>query len=448
VTAVLETSTGVDYALVQQLREQVAQQLRAERRRRAEQGALPLSQAAERELGRSLILSALAQYRRDQMLAGDTSVAPQADTDRALVEAVHAAMFSLGRLQPLIADESLSHIDINGCDRVWLHRLDGQRIAGPAVADSDDELIEWVRTAATYSGLSSRPFDAANPWLEVRLPDGSRLCAQMAVVARPVVSIRLYRHQRVLLEDLHARGGFSDQLLEFFHAAVAARMNILVSGETFSGKSTMLRALGNAVPPTERIVTVEHFLELGFEHLPDLHRDVVAMEERLPNAEGTGGVSLLELVERSRRLNPDRIFCGEVIGGEVVALLDAMTQGEDGSMSTIHSRSSKMVFHRLATYALMSPARVPPDATGMLTAGAVDFVVHMSKKTLPDDRVRRHVSSVREVVGWDGSQVLSSEVFATPPGVMEAGAAAAITAERAHRLAMAGYDPRRWPVSG
>ena len=198
----------MDYTLVQRLRGEVADMLRAERRRRAERGDLLLSADEERELGRSLILEALTSFRRDQLLGRPGSV-PPAEDDRAVAEAVHAAMFGLGRLQPLIEDPGLNNIEINGFDRVWLYRTDGRIEAGPPVADSDAELVEWVRTAATYAGLSSRPFDPVNPWLEVRLPDGSRLCALMAVVERPVVSIRLYRQQRVTLDDLRALGAFT-----------------------------------------------------------------------------------------------------------------------------------------------------------------------------------------------------------------------------------------------
>jgi Flp pilus assembly CpaF family ATPase len=217
-----------------------------------------------------------------------------------------------------------------------------------------------------------------------------------------------------------------------------------VSGETFSGKTTLLRALGNAIPFDERIVTCEHFLELGFDRLPDLHRDVVAMEERLPNAEGIGAVTLHELVEHSRRLNPDRLIVGEVIGGEIVAMLDAMTQGEDGSLSTIHARSSRGAFDRISTYALTSPHRLPVEASGMLIAGALDFVIHMTKSRLPDGRVFRHVSSVREVLGFDGRQVLSSEVYATAPGELAARPAAALSPDRHRRLADVGFDQHAW----
>jgi Flp pilus assembly CpaF family ATPase len=443
---------GPDHALVQQLRAQVATGLRDARREHAEAGRPDLTVDDERQLGRSLIARALDEHRRTLVLShGQSLPTPEHETE--LASAVEAALFGLGRLEPLLADPDTVHVDINGHDRVWLYRDDGRVEQGPPVAESDAELIEWVRTAATYSGLSSRPFDVANPWLELRLPDGSRLCALMSVVGRPAVSIRLFRSQRVTLDDLAARGGFSPQLHAFLAAAVKARANIIVSGETFSGKTTLLRALGNAIPYAERILTCEHFLELGLDQHPDLHRDVVAMEERLPNAEGVGAITLHDLVEHSRRLNPDRLIVGEVIGGEIIAMLDAMTQGEDGSLSTIHARDSRGVFDRITTYALMSSHRLPAETSGMLLAGALDYVVHMTKATIPNDpaspdgsaeRVFRHVSSVREVTGFDGRQVVSSEVFATSAGSYQALPAAPVTPARAERLRAAGYDQQAW----
>lgn len=432
-----------DYALVQQLRATVATGLRDARRARAEAGRPDLDTDDERQLARSLISRAVAEHRRAQLLVGHAAVSSGED-DALLTGAIEAALFGLGRLEPILTDPTCVHVEINGCDRVWLYREDGRIDPGPPVADSDAELIEWVRTAATYSGLASRPFDTANPWLELRLPDGSRLCALMSVVERPVVSIRLFRSQRVTLDDLAARGSFDPRLHAFLRAAVRARLNIVVSGETFSGKTTLLRALGNAIGYEERIVTCEHFLELGFDRHPELHRDVVAMEERLPNAEGIGAITLHELVEHSRRLNPDRLIVGEVIGGEIIAMLDAMTQGEDGSLSTIHARDSRGVFDRISTYALTSPHRMPVEASGMLLSGALDLVVHMSKARLDDGRMFRHVSSVREVLGFDGRQVLSSEVYATAPGAHTAAPAAPLSPARSARLRDAGHDERAW----
>jgi Flp pilus assembly CpaF family ATPase len=436
----------VDHALVKSLRVRVADGLRTERRTRAEAGR-PLSSDDARALGHALTLQVLREHRMDELNEGSTQLAvPEEDAE--ITAAVAALLFGLGRLQPLLDDETVTNIEINGCDHVWLSLDDGRVIAGPSVADSDAELVELIRTAAVYGGLSSRPFDPANPWLEMRLPDGSRLCALMSVVDRPTVSIRCYRMRRVRLADLLDRGGMTRQVGAFLRACVLGRMNLMISGETFAGKTTLLRALGNEIPAEERLITAEHFLELGFQHYPDLHRDVVAMEERLPNAEGVGALTLTDLVERSRRMNPDRIIVGEVIGSEIVAMLDAMTQGNDGSLSTIHARSAEMVVHRIATYAMTSATRLPIEASHLLTAGALDFVVHVAKRRAADGRLQRYVSSIREIVGYDGVQVVSSEVFsADKAGASQALPAASITDRRVAVLEESGYSPGAWALS-
>jgi Flp pilus assembly CpaF family ATPase len=179
------------------------------------------------------------------------------------------------------------------------------------------------------------------------------------------------------------------------------------------GKTTLLRALANEVPPTERLITVERALELGLDQFPELHPNVVAFEERLPNAEGLGAISMAELVRRSLRMNPSRVIVGEVLGDEIVTMLNAMSQGNDGSLSTIHANSSLEVFNRIATYALQASERLPVEATHMLIAGSIDFVVFIEKRNDYNRGgvLRRYVSSVREVNGVDG-RVLSSEVFA------------------------------------
>ena len=437
----------MDHALVRTLRTRVADGLRGERRARAESGR-PLTSDDARALGHALTLQALREHRLDELDNGSAHLAaPEEDAE--IAAAVSALLFGLGRLQPLLDDETITNIEINGGDRVWITLDDGRVLPGPPVADSDAELVELIRTAAAYGGLSSRPFDPANPWLEMRLPDGSRLCALMSVVERPTVSIRCYRMRRIRLADLLDRGGMSRQVGAFLRACVLARMNLMVSGETFAGKTTLLRALGNEIPVEERLITAEHFLELGFHDYPDLHRDVVAMEERLPNAEGVVALTLTDLVERSRRMNPDRIIVGEVIGGEIVAMLDAMTQGNDGSLSTIHARSADTVVHRISTYAMTSAQRLPLEASHLLTAGALDFVVHVAKQRLPDGRLHRQVTSVREIVGYDGLQVVSSEVFAS--GAVPAGGdalpAASITDRRARVLEDFGYSPAAWALA-
>ncbi|WP_455432363.1 ATPase, T2SS/T4P/T4SS family [Thermocatellispora tengchongensis] len=161
---------------------------------------------------------------------------------------------------------------------------------------------------------------------------------------------------------------------------------------------------------------MERALELGLDQFPELHPNVVAFEQRLPNSEGQGEITMAELVRRSLRMNPSRVIVGEVLGDEIVTMLNAMTQGNDGSLSTIHANSSMEVFNRIATYALQAAERLPVEATHMLIAGAIDFVVFIEKRNdyLRGGRLRRYVSSVREVTGCDG-RVLSSEVFQPSP---------------------------------
>jgi Flp pilus assembly CpaF family ATPase len=219
----------------------------------------------------------------------------------------------------------------------------------------------------------------------------------MDVTLRPAISIRRARLGKVFLADLVANGTLLPELGGFLSAAVAGRKNIMIAGATNAGKTTLLRALANQIPPNERLVTVERALELGLDQFPDLHPNVVALEERLANSEGQGGISMAELVRRSLRMNPSRVIVG-------------------GSLSTIHANSSMEVFNRIATYAIQAAERLPVEATHMLIAGAVDFVIFIEKR---NDYSRggsqhRFVSSVREITGID-SRVLSSEVFTPGP---------------------------------
>jgi Flp pilus assembly CpaF family ATPase len=287
---------------------------------------------------------------------------------------------------------------------------------GEPVAESDEELIELIQVLAAYSGLSSRPFDTANPQLDLRLPDGSRLSAVMDVTLRPSISIRRARLGKVFLADLVGNSTLSTEVATFLAAATAARKNIMIAGATNAGKTTLLRAVANQISAEERLITVERALELGLDHFPELHPNVVAFEERLPNMEGQGAITMAELVRRSLRMNPSRVIVGEVLGDEIVTMLNAMSQGNDGSLSTIHANSSLEVFNRIATYAIQSQERLPVDATHMLIGGAIDFVVFVQKRNeyAQGGRLRRFVSSIREVTGVDG-RVLSSEVFAPGP---------------------------------
>jgi pilus assembly protein CpaF len=429
----------VDHSVVKRLRGEVGDRLTEQRRLDAASGVAPMVGEDERQYARAVIGQVLEEYARGEILAGRAPLTAQAEED--LAEAIHAALFGVGRLQPLLEDQQIENIDINGCDRVFIGYADGREVLGEPVADNDEELVELIQVLAAYSGLSSRPFDTANPQLDLRLPDGSRLSAVMDVTLRPSVSIRRARMGKVFLADLVGNGSLSPELASFLAAAVLARKNIMIAGATNAGKTTLLRALANQIPPEERLITVERALELGLDHFPELHPNVVALEERLPNSEGNGAISMAELVRRSLRMNPSRVIVGEVLGDEIVTMLNAMTQGNDGSLSTIHANSSLEVFNRVSTYAIQAQERLPIDATHMLIAGAIDFVVFQDKRNeyARGGRLRRFVSSVREVTGVDG-RVLSSEVFTAGP---DGRAVPHAPVSCIDELVVYGYDPAR-----
>lgn len=406
--------------LVRTLRSQVADRLNQQRRRDEVSGRTPMTSEDERHFARSLIVQVLEDHATLQISEG--RVPPTAEEEEQIAGAIHAALFGVGRLQPLLEDRDVENIDINGHDRVFVGYADGREEMAPPVADSDEELIELIQILAANVGLTSRPFDSANPQLDLRLPDGSRLSAVMGVCQRPSLSIRRARLGQVTLEDLLATGTFSEDVMHFLRAAVGARKNIMLAGATNSGKTTMLRALAAEIPATERIITVERALELGLDKFEDQHPNVVAFEERLPNSEGLGAVTMAELVRRSLRMNPSRVIVGEVLGDEIVTMLNAMSQGNDGSLSTIHANSSMEVFNRIATYALQAAENLPVEATHMLISGSINFVVFLRKRNehAEGGGMARGVESIREVTGIDG-RVLSSEVFAAgPDGVARA----------------------------
>jgi pilus assembly protein CpaF len=427
----------MDHSAVKRLRGEVGDRLADQRRRDAAAGLQPMSGEDERQFARALVAQVLEEHARAEITMGRPP--PNAQQEEELAAAIHAALFGVGRLQPLLEDQQIENIDINGCDHVFLGYADGREELGEPVAESDEELIELIQVLAAYSGLSSRPFDTANPQLDLRLPDGSRLSAVMDVTLRPAISIRRARMGKVFLADLVGNGTMSPEVGSFLAAAVAARKNIMIAGATNAGKTTLLRGLANQIPAEERLITVERALELGLDHFPELHPNVVAFEERLPNMEGQGAITMAELVRRSLRMNPSRVIVGEVLGDEIVTMLNAMTQGNDGSLSTIHSNSSLEVFNRISTYAIQASERLPVDATHMLIAGAIDFVVFIEKRNeySRGGRMRRFVNSVREVTGVDG-RVLSSEVFKPGPDGRAVPHAPVSCMEE---LAMHGYEP-------
>jgi pilus assembly protein CpaF len=397
-------------ALVRVFRREIADEL-TDRLRADEVAERPrMSPADQRQYGRQLINRRLERYAKEQLERG---VEPLSFEDEsALAQAIHDALFGLGALQRLLDDESIENIDANGHADVWITRSDGSKERAPAIADNDEELVDTLRMTAARVGLTERRFDNGSPSLNLQLPDGSRLFAVMAVTSKPSVAIRRHRFPKVFLDDLVGLGSIDVALREFLAAAVRARKNFIVCGGVDAGKTTLLRAMLNEVGPEERIVTIEDNLELGLDRYPDLHPDVVALEAREENVEGEGEIDLATLVRWGLRMNPDRVIVGEVRGHEVIPMLNAMSQGNDGSMCTIHANSSLSAFSKLAMYAVQAPERLNLEATNLMVANAINFVVHIGTAAGGGEGgMRRYVASVREIVGAEGPLVMSNEIF-------------------------------------
>lgn len=407
-------------------------------------------QAETNQLGNRLEQKALAgQFLLEALdvVAAERARAFLPPIDKAeesrITDEVLATLFGLGPIERLLADESVENVNVNGCDTVWVHHADGIKRRMEPLVESDDELVTLIRKAAAHLGRNERRFDIANPFLDLQLPDGSRLNAVMAVSERPAISIRRHRHKQVTLDDLRDLGAMDDFLRDFLEAVVQARLSIIVCGGTNAGKTTLLRALLNACDPDERLITIEDRLELGLTADNQRHRDVIELETRTANIEGTGEVTIQQLVRNALAMSPDRLIVGEVRGPEVVDMLAALSTGNDGSMCTIHANSSQAAFSKIATYALRSAEHIPVEATNRMIAESINFVVHVVK----DREGHRRVRSVREVTGNLAGEVSSVEVFATQ-GTCTAQPNASLQLSTQHRLVSVGFDPTSSMLQG
>jgi Flp pilus assembly CpaF family ATPase len=430
---VTATDVTLDESLVRRIRAAVATGLTEQTSAALASGGRKLDGEDQAALARSLINEQLERHA-EECLARHEPVLT-ADGEAALAQAVYDRIFQLGRLQPLLDDERIMDIHANGCDVVFVGYADGTKAAGPAIAASDAEMIELLREIGRRHGLTEREFNASRPQLNVQLPDGSRLFATAWVCGRPCLAIRRHRYLKVDLADLQGLGAIDLGLASFLGAAVRARKQLMIAGSTGAGKTTVLRALASEIPVHERIVTIETELELGLDRFPEIHPDCVALEAREANVEGIGEVTAAELVRMSLRMDPDRVIVGEVRGDEVIPMLNAMSQGNDGSMCTIHADSSSGVFRKLALYAMQSPERLPMDATLLLAAAAIDLLVFIAKTSSG-----RYVASVRQVTGFDGKQVITNELFRPGPDG-RAVPGTPIPIDLVDELAAAGYDP-------
>ncbi|GLH98816.1 CpaF family protein [Phytohabitans aurantiacus] len=379
-----------------------------------------------------VVTELLDEHARTSLAAGRMPLDPPVEAQ--VAAAIRDAFSGLGPLANLLADKKVTNIFLNG-PAVWVTYLDGTKKRVPPLFSSKGELVDRIRDIAARAGTDERRFDRGVPRVSVRLPDGSRLFATL-LSREPAVAIRRHTLLDVDLDILTRQHAvMHPTVTRLLHAMVRARKNVVICGGPATGKTTFLRACAKAIPPWERLVTIEDTDELALD-LDPAHPDCVALQAREPNVEGEGGIDLAELVRWGLRMSPDRVILGEARGGEVVPMLNCMSQGTNGSMTTIHTSTSAQAFTKLMTYAAQSAERLPFEATAPLIGTAVHFVIHLAWST---DGVRV-VSSVREVVDADHTQVISNEIL-RPGGDRRATPAAPLRPDTLDELAVAGFDP-------
>ncbi len=431
---------AVDHALVDEVRREVSDALAIRLRE------TPVADPrARRELARALLTGVLVARARDRVHAGARPWS--VDDEFAIADSVMAAIFGMGRLQPLIDDPGIENIEVTGYDQVWIAYADGREVRSEPVANSDAELVELIQALATRTGQAERSFSTASPSLQLRLDDGSRLTAMAWVTPRPVVVIRRHRVRDVSLDQMVAWGSMSHAVAQFLGAAIRAGRNIIVTGPQNSGKTTLLRALAAEFAPMERFATIEREYELHLHELLDRHPRVVAMEARLGSSErdaagrASGEVTLSDLVVDALRMNVRRVIVGEVRGPEVVPMLNAMSVG-DGSMCTLHARSAHKALDRIVTLCLEQGAGMTDSFAYRAAADGIDMVVHLSLRHDAQNGGARHrfVSEVLEVDGiGEGGRPVVTTVFTPGPH------GHAVPAHQPHclpDLVAAGFDAR------
>jgi Flp pilus assembly CpaF family ATPase len=425
----------LDEGLVAEVHDEAGRRITREMARRATVDGTGLTFADERALGRHLIGEVLAERRAAAYNAGDQPLDPEVED--ALARVVHDRIYGLGPLQPVVEHPEVSDVHADGADGVWVHLRDGTKLRGPAAASSDAEFMALISRQARRVGRSERRWDRDEVALNLQLPDGSRLHALREVTGRPVVDIRCHDFSISRVAQLVDCDEVDRAIGDFLGALARGRFNVIVSGGRAVGKTTLLRCLINEIPPEERIITIEDSLELAIDRFPDLHPDCVSIEARDANTEGKGEFTLADGVRESLRMKSDRVIVGEVRGDEVIPMLLAMSQGKDGSMCSVHARSSRDAFDRLQMYAAMTRESLSPEVTAKMVANAVHFVVHLEwDRSSPP---RRRVASILEVSHAEGAQVVHNEVW--KPDFLGRGVPhARLRQETGRRLAEVGFD--------
>jgi pilus assembly protein CpaF len=326
----------------------------------------------------------------------DVAAADEVFLRRAVIDDI----LGFGPIQDLLDDASVSEVMVNGADAVYVER-DGTISKTERVFDTSDHLRRVVDRLLRTSG---RRVDQSSPMVDARLADGSRLNVVLPPLAvdGAAVTIRKFRASGFSVHDLVQQNSLSLDAANFLQNAVSGRLNILVSGGTGTGKTTLLNVLSDFIGPDERVVTIEDAVELT----PHMH-NLVRLETRPPNAEGRGEVLVRDLVRNALRMRPDRIIVGEVRGSETIDMLQAMNTGHEGSLSTVHANSPRDALRRVETMVLLGGTDLPLRAVREQVSNSIDVVVHLVRDALG----RRFVTRITEVVGMEGDMISTAELF-------------------------------------
>jgi pilus assembly protein CpaF len=324
---------------------------------------------------------------------------PAIDEDR-LVDELIAESFGLGPLEPYMQDPDVSDILVNGPHEVYVERLGRLQETNTVFAD-EEHLLQIIQRVVARIG---RRIDEHSPMVDARLPDGSRVNAIIAPLALhgPVLSIRRFGHRPLQVADLLVRGSVCPEILKVLEAAIEARINIMISGGTGSGKTTMLNNLSKFIPGNERLVTIEDSAELLLQR-----KHVVKLETRPKSAEGTAEVSQRDLVRNALRMRPDRIILGEVRGGEALDMLQAMNTGHEGSLTTIHANDTRDALSRLEVMVSMAGFDLPVAVTRRYIASAITLIIHLARLKGGVRRVMR----VSEITALENGDYAIQDLF-------------------------------------
>jgi pilus assembly protein CpaF len=345
----------------------------------------------------------------EHILSQENIILSRSERER-LFEGIVAEILGFGPLEPLLADESVSEIMVNGPDKVFVERKG--KLAKTNILFEDNEHV--MRVIDRIVSPLGRRIDESSPYVDARLPDGSRVNAIIPPLALngPTLTIRKFEKDPLTIDDLVSFGSLSPETGEFLKACVKGRLNIIVSGGTGSGKTTLLNVLSSFIPEDERIITVENAAELQLRQ-----EHVVTLESRPPNIEGKGEVTIQDLVVNTLRMRPDRIVVGECRAGEALDMLQAMNTGHDGSLTTAHANSPRDTLSRLETMCLMAGMDLPVRAIREQVAAAVDLIVQQAR--MRDGS--RKIINITEVQGMEGDVIVMSDIFAFEQQGMENG---------------------------